>query len=87
MHKILSNVLRALVNAAGGNVYIPKGVTIDADFLGCSEPFTVYRVFIPQGMTPEAGDICLGMNGGIPVTIDDIQEYDLRRLIQKIQKK
>lgn len=78
--------LREALITAGGSLILPKGVTVDADFLGVSEPFTVHRIYIEPGTVPQYGSICLGMTGGIPVLAEDIPDEQIQSIINLLSK-
>ena len=78
--------LREALIASGGSLILPKGVTVDADFLGVSEPFTVHRIYIEPGTAPRYGAVCLGMAGGIPVLAEDIPDEQILSIINRFFK-
>ena len=78
--------LREKLLATGGSIILPKGVTVDADFLGVSEPFTVHRVFIEPGTVARYGSVCLGMAGGIPVLAEDISDEQIQSIIDLLSQ-
>lgn len=86
MQPEIVRLLREALIAAGGSLTLPKGVTVDADFLGVSEPFTVHRVFIEPGTVPQYGSVCLGVAGGIPVLAEDISDEQIQSIIDLLSQ-
>lgn len=86
MQTEIVHLLREALITAGGSLILPKGVTVDADFLGVSEPFTVHRIYIEPGTVPQYGGVCLGMAGGIPVLAEDIPDEQILSIINRFFK-
>lgn len=67
------------------SVYLRHTVEVTEDFIGCPFPFTVRRVYLPEGVKPEGLSFALGTDSyGDTVWTDNISTGDVIQIAKEL---